>query len=187
MHDTGGQIAENVFHFKDNGNTTDSTAMNNICNAMATAWQDEVLPFLATDCKFIKVLGLMLNGVGSLELTLDVPGTPAGDGGGPISSQEQSFSITKSGGVSGRRNRGRVYIIGVPSGVINEGKVDETWANNLRGGLDNFASGLATDWDRELVILSRTDNAMKPFSAFTIHDYYVDVQRRRLPGHNRHR
>lgn len=185
IHDVAGQIAENVLHFNAPGIDT-PTALHDALAAIATAWEDNVLPFMATDCKFVRIDGLMLNGVGSLELPFAVPGEPIGDGGGPISSQEQSFCLTKSSGRSGRSLRGRIYIIGVPAGVIAEGVVDNTWANNLKDGLNTFASSLAEGPGWALVILSRKLNEMEPFSSFQIHDYFVDVQRRRLPGHNRH-
>jgi hypothetical protein len=185
VHNAAGQIAENVLHWNA-PDVTDAASMTTALAAIATAWEDNVLPFLSTDTTFIRIDGVMLNGPGSIELSYSVPGSPAGDGGGVLSSQEQSFCLTKSGGVSGRVNRGRLYVVGVPSAEISEGNINVTWGNNVRDGLNSFAAQVVTGGGPAFVILSRKDLEMKPFSQFTVHDYFVDVQRRRLPGHNRH-
>lgn len=185
VHSVAGQFTENVLHWNGAAIATASD-LHDMLFDIAVSWEDNVLPFLATDCTFVRVDGEMLNGPGSLELPYSVPGAPIGDGGGTISSQEQSFCLTKTGGTTGRRNRGRIYLEGIPAGEITEGMIDTTWGNNVRDGLNSFAAQMFSNDALPLVILSRADLEMKPFSSFEIHDYCVDVQRRRLPGHNRH-
>lgn len=184
VHEYAGQIGENVLHANGEGIAT-AIGLNDRLTAAATAWQDNVLPFLSDDTKFLRVDGVMLNGPGSLEDSFTVPGAPIGDGGGSLHSQVEALCLTKWSGLTGRTNRGRIYIGGIPSGAIAEGMVDTTYANNVRGGLNAFSAQMAAT-AAALVILSRKDLAMKPLNEFKIHDYAVDTQRRRLPEHNRH-
>lgn len=179
-----GQEGENVLHCNGEG-IGSAIKLNDTLTAAATAWQDNVLPFMSDDTSFLRVDGTMLNGPGSLIDTFDVPGAPIGDGGGNLHSQVEALCFTKWSGVSGRTNRGRIYIGGIPTGVITEGLVDSTYANNLRGGLNAFSAQMATT-AAPLVILSRKELAIKPLNEFKLHDYCVDTQRRRLPSHNRH-
>jgi len=110
-------------------------------------------------------------------------------------------AITWRTGLSGRSFRGRTFLVGLTLNDLEGGANNQFAAASVAhyvlfcGSLITAVpAALAT---AELVVLSRyhlvsghtvprTDGVMTPIISAGNHDLFVDFQRRRAPGHNRH-
>lgn len=108
-----------------------------------------------------------------------------------------SLSIKGSTGLSGRSNRGRWFMQGLVETMLgSDNRINSTqiglWITALNNALTALGSG--TTSLGAVVVLSRYHNKVKrtngigtAITTWTFVDDVVDSQRRRLPGHNRHR
>lgn len=108
-----------------------------------------------------------------------------------------SFAITARTGHAGRSFRGRTFAIGLTESVLlssdsNQIKPDVAAIFTVAlGGL--ITAVHAADAHAQLAVVSRRhDNAPRslgvatPIVNYGYHDLFLDYQRRRAPGHNRH-
>lgn len=117
----------------------------------------------------------------------------------PACPNNVTISIKAVTGLSGRAKRGRTYWIGIPTAALNGGGHDQTLTTGYLGAVVSHLTALADGTvvlpnGGELVVAHRrsgsaffTPAQTFPIITFQAADLFLDSQRRRLPGHNRHR
>lgn len=115
-----------------------------------------------------------------------------------------SFSLTARTGLSGRNYRGRTFLIGLTEDNVNTSDRNQITSGATTGLLDSFNSLVtavpAAVSGCDLVVASkyyqpggkgtpsvpRAAGVMTAVVSYGYHDLFLDYQRRRSPGHNRH-
>lgn len=149
---------------------------------------------------FVAHVGLYSNALG-LELiyvrdlssqsgqTLDFVPTSTTDGtrAAELLPNNVTLAIKRETGLAGRKNRGRIYWPGINSDEV-------TGTNTIIGGtgaalataLNTLLLAQFTDNGAVEVVYHRATGTGTPVVGYTLADFFLDSQRRRLPGHNRH-
>jgi hypothetical protein len=108
-----------------------------------------------------------------------------------------SFTMTARTGLAGRSQRGRTYMIGLCDDFVDGTDVNKATAsaaNSARLAFNALITKVtATDAGATLVVISTRHNNLPrltgittPITSYGFHDLFLDYQRRRAPGHNRH-
>lgn len=176
---------ENVFHYHTSA-TIDAALLHNMANQY-------VIWFGAHEADFSNTVQLSLIYLRDLTtqfgLTLDFAPTTSLDGSrtSPSLSNNCSIAIKRQSGLAGRKNRGRLYHIGLTQDLKDSNNtIIPSQAAGIANDYNSFMSDMLTDWGMQEVILHRKDGTFTPISNYTLTDFVIDSQRRRLPGHNRH-
>jgi hypothetical protein len=127
-----------------------------------------------------------------------------GTNGDALIPQGQTFTLTARTALAGRSFRGRTYLVGLDESFYSGGSVDvadSAHANTAVLAWNALITAVtAADADAQLVVISRyhlvdvpppttlprANGVMTPIVAYGYHDLFMDYQRRRAPGHNRH-
>lgn len=99
-----------------------------------------------------------------------------------------TFSVTRYTGLAGRKNRGRLYQIGlVQTDLSGANTVDATRAAGMITTYEALRTAmLAATPSATQIILHRADGTHVDVIGHRYADLFLDSQRRRLPGHNIH-
>lgn len=109
--------------------------------------------------------------------------------------QNCTISLKAQTGAAGRDRRGRTYWIGMSAAMesANPGEVQGSYVTSLVSAM-NALVGAVVEAGKTLVVAHRKvgsayiDPAVThTIISYTAADHFFDSQRRRLPGHNRHR
>lgn len=196
-----GQLTENTYWVKGTGAWTDAS-LTDLINNVFGAWESgyaknrrQVSTALtlvrATDYNSVASFGV--------EEGFTINGTRTA-GALP---NHCTFAVKALTGLSGRAKRGRTYWIGLAQDQLDSGNLDQTLtgaaANDIVAALNKLIDGtftypnggsLVVAHRRAVLggVLAWIDPAVTfPIIEFQAVDLFVDSQRRRLPGHNRHR
>lgn len=88
----------------------------------------------------------------------------------------------------GRSRRGRNYVPGLPTSVINDNQVTQSWATAVLNSYQALGSTLQTEGLQHVIVsrvadgVPRTTALLTPVTAYVGVDTTIDSQRRRLPG-----
>lgn len=110
------------------------------------------------------------------------PPTPGGDASTWLAINT-AYLIKKNTGLGGRRNRGRMYLPGVPAGTLNDsGNLNPTAMTNLNNAVNNFLVSLkAVTGVEEMVILHAAPSVLAPTVVSSLTPApKIATQRRRL-------
>lgn len=197
-----GEFAENTFGV-DIGATPTSTNMTPIANAIMNWWKDGAggANYRSAMCVGTELLGcyarsLVAEGAPSVVVVPPFSETAGTDTHTPLPTGV-SFSMTARTGLAGRSFRGRTYLIAMTSNVLASGSEDQMYGPNADAFVTAFnglitAIGAVTGTPKLAVLSRRHNNAWRttgvatPVIAYGYHDLWLDYQRRRAPGHNRH-
>lgn len=98
-----------------------------------------------------------------------------------------TFAIKRQTGLAGRKNRGRVYWVGITEDMtVSTNQIIAGTASSLATALDALRTTQSSSNGAVEVILHRALGTGTPVIGYTPSDQNIDSQRRRLPGHNRH-
>lgn len=116
-----------------------------------------------------------------------------------------TFALTARTGLAGRNYRGRTFLVGLPTNVVSDrtkNTVDATSAGELAAAWTALVAAVtAADAACTLVVCSRYGGVptvggksvprvagiTTPIVSYGYSKLFLDFQRRRAPGHNRHR
>jgi hypothetical protein len=202
-----GSNAENTFYVK-RTSAWSSSELTTIANAFITWFGTGD----GTHSYKVNVASTFsLSNVIARDLTTDTSSIISTNSGLPIAGTDsaaaaqmgETFAITARSGLSGRSNRGRTFVVGLPedafaTGILNT--IKSTFANSLVSAFNALLTAVpAADAACEVVILSRyhgidsggkpiprATGVMTPVSVYGYSNLLMDFQRRRAPGHNRH-
>lgn len=180
-----GERAENTFNYKVTG-TIDVAKLNAMATTYATWAAANVAQF--TDTALL-LLVYMRDLTTQFGLTLDFTPTSTiqGTNASGLLPNNVTFALKRETGLAGRKNRGRIYWLGVNS---NQRGAPQTLlsatANAWVGLLNNLMNSQASSNSAQEVIYHRALGTGTPVIGYTYTDLTLDSQRRRLPGHNRH-
>lgn len=191
---SGGQIVENVYHVQSDTPWT-VTLLHTLLTTVqgwesATGSLHRHSDTLAT---YLRAKDLTTQNGPEDQLSINVDGQIAT---GDQLPNNVTFSVKAQTGIAGRAFRGRTYWVGMPKSYQDSTAINTVLAarvSDIVGGLNT----LLVDLDAIAatpVVLSRYLNNVKrgngigtPIVSYAATDNYFDSQRRRLPGHNRHR
>lgn len=108
---------------------------------------------------------------------------------GNVWPNDVTLACTRYTGLAGRKNRGRVYWMGIcDTDTSGPNTIAPSFVTNILGILAGFQTAMAGGTPSAIeVILHRTDGTHNDVIGWRVSDFFLDNQRRRLPGHNRHR
>lgn len=204
-----GDFAENVFGVQRDEAWT-VPALTTVGNAIMEWWKsgDGTHKYQGLMSSTVTLLGCYVRDMTtaiSPTLSLPVPGdiTAAGAGSANPLPQGVSFAVTARTGLAGRSYRGRTFLIGLTEDDIVEPNANQLPAASATGIVAAFNALITAvhtaDSHSTLVVVSkysgvdshgkpipRTVGVTTPIIGYGYHDLFLDYQRRRAPGHNRH-
>lgn len=185
IYTLAGQRCENTWHYQVAG-----TINRAKLQAMATTHLNW---FVAHEGLYSNSLGLELIYVRDLSSqsgqTLDFAPTSTTDGtrAAELLPNNVTIAIKRETGLAGRKNRGRIYWPGINSDeVTGINTIIAGTVGALATALNTLLLAQFTDNAAVEVILHRSTGTGTPVVGYTVADLFLDSQRRRLPGHNRH-
>jgi hypothetical protein len=121
-----------------------------------------------------------------------------GASGSAIIQNGLTFSLTARTGLAGPSQRGRTFLVGLTSGFLDAGDVNKVQAAEVAVLITAFNALItkvaAVDAACTLVVASRRHNNLwrstgqtTPITVWGYNNLNLDYQRRRAPGHGRHR
>lgn len=191
--DANDNVVENVYHV---GTTVaaDQTFLASLVNVFET-WESATMRSQRdTDVALDRIIARDLSSANGQVFTK--PENIAGTRAGTHLPAHCSWAIKWSTGKRGRSFRGRTFHIGLGLADLNAADpntVDATRAAAIVAAYGGLLTSIGT-FGASLVVVQRKSAGnwinpplTHPITAATFTDLNVDSQRRRLPGHNRHR
>jgi hypothetical protein len=182
-----GQICENTFHYTVAGGI-DVAALNSII-ACYENWVSTHPTLWHNASQLVKMQARDLTSSSGASVEANVTPPVSGTGGAGAQPNNVTFSLKRQTGLRGRKMRGRVFLLGIPTTSLDVGAqtllvaVAAAYATAYNALLSSMLSAAnATE-----VILHRSLGTGTQVTNYVYADLYMDSQRRRLPGHNRHR
>lgn len=192
IYEEAGQVCENVYHVTNGGSsayTVDDLA--GLENAVAGWETASAKAYRSSNTGMILTRARDLGTADGHEhqTTRNINGTDSGN----VIAQNVTVALRAGTGLAGRSNRGRTFWIGLTDAHASNGEIAEVWLGNVVEAMNALITAVVEGTGFELCVLSRrADKALRsvgigiPIISYSATDTYVDSQRRRLPGHNRH-
>lgn len=181
------EVINTLWFASGTGDPWSGGSLSNLCNWVWDWSTNELLPLLSNDLKLTLVeatdQSIAESSYGSF--------ADATEDGDIVSQSLPSGScITIKFGTyyTGRSNRGRNYISGIPAVSVADNRVESTFATNLAAAYETLNSYVAPEECSHVVVSKFTNNAPRETATFNIVQNYVvvdrniDSQRRRLTG-----
>lgn len=177
---------ENTYHYRFGG-TIDIALLN----AIAETYEDWVQAnqfLFSSDCAWIKAYVADLTSTSSASVEYN-PGAPIdGTDPGAALPNNVTWALKRLTAKKGRANRGRIYWIGMTAADLDPSSQQITAARatlRVTAGLALMAAQL-TDNGVQEVVYHKAAGTGTDVVSYGYSDLFLDSQRRRLPGHNRH-
>lgn len=181
-----GQPCENTFYYKVTG-TIDIAKLTAIANSYIT-WAAAHVDQWATNCRLLKVYMRDLTTQHSATVDIIPTSSVVGTKTGNALPNNVTFALKRMTGLAGRANRGRIYHLSV---VEDDRDGDNQYtparATSLVTNLNTLLAAQNTANSAQEVVFHRNLGTGTTVIGYTFTDLDLDSQRRRLPGHNRHR
>lgn len=179
------QNVENTFNYHLSGSISFSTLQ-----AMATTYFTFVAATLSAWPTNASVLKAYLRDLTTATSAAGefIPSSPlVGTATGTVLPNSCTIAIKRETNLAGRANRGRVFWIGLrEADRADDNHVLPARALNFVGDLNTLMNAQLADNSATEVILHRKTGLFTPIVGYTMADFTIDNQRRRLPDHNRH-
>jgi len=181
-----GQELMNVFHFTQAAPFTsaDLIALNNSC---LTEWTANVKGLVTHECTLDYIESTALDSSAGFQETLSV-GVVGGHSGAGVTTSI-TLALKFASGLTGRSQRGRMYIVGIVGAAVTQDQIDPTSAAGLEAAWVAFfaAVNAATTSNQSVVSYCsggvwRTTGVPTPITSIVLVDNNIDSQRRRLAG-----
>lgn len=192
-----GEKCENTYHVQGFG-AWDTPGMTTVANVFPQWEHDFCIPWRTNQCSLLQVHARDLTTEAGIELdAVWAVGTIGTNVGAPLPNSV-TLAIKAATGIAGRSHRGRTYWIGLTETMVTANGINTTPGNGIVTAMNELNDLVPATGFGDLVVLSRKSNAYPPphdrpagittsIANYQLTDPYVDVQRRRLPAHNRHR
>ena len=178
-----GQTCQNVLHFEYT-NDANPAYLEDLAAGMETGWIPMIRPATNADVNFFNIkVDDLSNGPGGPQFTknISIAGSASFDAASPLG---LAFVLQMKTGLSGKRNRGRCYMVGQSPGHCTNGLVNSTgvarWDNPIVNLKANFVLGGANQENYHLV-LSSGNHGLDQLRIIK------DIQLRTTPGSMRRR
>lgn len=177
---------ENTFHYRVAGSITTA-----VLTAMAQTYDNWVTAhaiLFPTDAAFIKAYVEDLSSSAAPSIEWNPPAPIDGTDSGEALPNNVTWAVKRLTGLRGRANRGRIYWIGITAASLDPTSQQITVARaNVRvTACEALMASQLSDNSAQEVILHRALGTGTDVTAYAYADLFLDSQRRRLPGHNRH-
>lgn len=192
VYNFNGQNVENVYHIKGTA-PWDATSLNTLNNLLGN-WETSVAaPIRSNFVELVKIHSRDMSVANGPEIdtTFAVPGALTAE---PMP-QNVTIAVKAQTGLAGRAYRGRSFWIGL---VVSDqggtaGQITPAKANQILNAMTQLLS-VAYPNGGQMVVVHRREGTtwidppvQTPVVSWAFSDLNIDSQRRRLPGHNRHR
>lgn len=187
MDDSAATLFVNVLYFRRTG-LWGRPELEQGATTLATAWVNDVLPFLAGGVRFLRIEARGERDQTDVSFQL-VPASP------PVSSRagdslpfQVAFCVTHLTGLTGRYNRGRTYFGPLSEADQAAGFLSIPVANAFVASLNSIRSLMsAQNWEHVVVSrylnrVRRTEGVATPVVGYRYYDRVLDTQRRRQVG-----
>lgn len=185
-YDNYGQIAQNVFHVR-NDTGTDVGVLTNTAITFRDWWLAEQQAWTneGVSLRRILVTDISVEGGPGIEFTDSLPAS--GDLVEHHLPQNVTVAVKLATGQTGRSNRGRTYIVGIgESALVGNGTISAGAVSGLTANYNQLIEDCSTN-DTPLCVLSlqhnnapRTEGVLTEITAASVNST-LDSQRRRLP------
>lgn len=181
-----GQACINTLYFTQSGDWG-VDELDELLFAVDNLWGSFVDTYLCDNYDYLRVEGRGLRSVADVQSSLDTSATSGGVSGALPGNV--TIACARRSGLTGRSQRGRVFVGGIPSGARD---TDNTISTTLAAAIEAVftaidAAAAVVDWTG--VIVSRVQGGvpLAPAVAYTIAEWVIvdrvlDSMRRRLPG-----
>jgi hypothetical protein len=182
-----GQVMENTFNYSVTG-TIDLAKLNAMAQTYAT-WAAAHNNLFSSVSELVKIYVADLTSSTSDSVEYNV--SPVVDGlnvSGNLPNNV-TFSLKRMTGQKGRSKRGRIYLIGLSENLLSSSR-QEMLGSQAGNYVTNYGTLLAaqeTDNGAQEVVYHKALGTGTAVIGYGYADLFLDSQRRRLPGHNRHR
>jgi hypothetical protein len=181
------QTIENVFHFTRELDY-DEDACAELANQIVAVWDAFMRPTLSNDITLLDVTVTAIHEASGAQFI-----APAGDNGSHVAAGFDSLGSTlaiKFGtGRSGRSYRGRMYWPQLLAPAVVDNEVDLTTTGIYVAAMQDFFENIESSVGDVHVVVSyqndcewRTEGVPTPVTSYSVADFHVDSQRRRLSG-----
>lgn len=182
-----GQQVCNVFYVTTTS-TVDDTFLDGLGAALKTWWTSNVGPGVSSDVALqaIELTDASVSGGLGIEYTTGLP--VSGSSSGTALPNNVTLAIKLASGLTGRSNRGRQYLIGLPANSLDtdQNHVSSAAQSAIKGWYDSLISDIVA-YGAQLVIASfftggapRTTAVTHEVGSVSVNPT-IDSQRRRLP------
>lgn len=181
-----GQLMENTFHYRLAAPAT-IDELTAICNTYI-AWFNAHLGSFSDTLALVKMEGRDLTTESGARITVNVPeGTAGTDASGALPNNV-TWAVKRQSGLAGRKNRGRIFWMGLTHDALAPDiqSITPAQASARAAMMDGLQTAQLSDNAATEVILHRSDGTHVDVLNYAYADLFLDSQRRRLPGHNRH-
>lgn len=203
MAQANGEFAQNGLWVQ-RDEAWDATKLLALCDHAITAWGDNVKPLTSDNYSLVQVAARDFTTETSPSVSSNTGLPLAGTESSGSISQGEAFAISLRTGLAGRSFRGRWYFMGFPAAFFDDATtnvLNSGHASDMASALQALVTAIngSDAGHNKAVIVSRyskAENPVAPFNRATgvitpiigtgFHDLFMDFQRRRGPGHNRH-
>lgn len=176
---------ENTFHYRVSG-TIDRTILHNIAQTYVTWWAAHA-GLYGTSVGLILVYVRDMGSQSGATLDFVPAATTDGTRTSSLLPNNVTIAIKRETGLAGRKNRGRVYWVGITQDMLSSpNQMVLGTAASLASALDALRTSQSSGNSATEVILHRASGTGTDVIGYVPADQTLDSQRRRLPGHNRH-
>lgn len=179
------QTMENTFHYKYTG-TADHTLLAGVCATYVT-WATAKVGIWSTQAGLVLLRAADLaSPTGASIEVIPSPAVTGHNASQPLPNN-CAIAVKRQTGLRGRANRGRVYHLGIAEDFLQAlNTVSVAFAATLINAYTDLMTAQFTDNGVHETILHRALGTNDVVTSYVMSDLFVDSQRRRLPGHNRH-
>lgn len=192
QYELQGEIVENVYYVLGTAEWTIGL-LSSLCTDFA-GWETDIASphrCVGTTCQRISAIDRSTETGPRVDQTVTIAGTAVEE---PVSNNV-TIAVSWRTAKRGRRYRGRTFYVGLGSGFLAVGAQSVTAAAvPIIIGMYTNLMGVAFANGGKMVVAHQveggvriTPGTVEPITSVILVDQFIDSQRRRLPGHNRHR
>lgn len=167
----------------------DQAAIDALAVAMDIAVEAYWLPLCHPNLSYLNVTVKGLQDIIDMFAVEDTMAGPGQSGGSPLPNNV-TWAMRFTTGATGRSSRGRMFVCGLNSGVVDEttNTITEAHANNWVSALVQTAADAAIEGWQHCIVSRFTEGAARDQGTYRIvtgvgyHDRGLDSQRGRLPS-----
>lgn len=181
-----GQMMENTFNYRLSG-AIDTTVLQGLATEYA-GWAALSVNTFSTVSELVKIYVVDLTSSTSDSIEYNVNPAIEGTNASGNLPNNVTFSLKRMTGHKGRSMRGRIYLIGLSENQLASGRQEmiDSQALNYAGHYNTLLADMITHQSATEVIYHKALGTGTDVIGYGYADLFLDSQRRRLPGHNRH-
>lgn len=152
-------------------------------------WGNLVMPFMSYQTSMVRIECRQLVPLAGIAVDYEGDGPVPGDSTQDADNSQNATVISLRTGLAGRSYRGRLYIPGMPNGIVENGIVNATYRTDLAQAVETAIDNVANETGMDPVVLSYFNaKAQRVVPVATIIENvlsstpYPGVQRRRRVG-----